>query len=289
MSTELGETEGPTSEASAANEPALAPEPPAREPPAREPTVKLSFGENLRRHLRFAVMGVWTAYCTITGLVIQRVLGDPNGRINDHWKKRWGRGARWILGLDTSLVSQLPPPVAGRGRLIVANHRTPLDIVSLMAEFGGIFLANHKTLEAPIIGPAAHAVLTIFVDRDDRQSGAQAIRAMRRYLQEGRTVVVFPEGTTFAGDEVRELKGGALIAASGLDVDIVPVGLAYPAGTEYTEQRLSNHAKRFLARSRTRVSVVVGEAMPAPKSRKGLEVELQKRVQGLVDKARERH
>lgn len=256
---------------------------------AREPTVPLSFGENVRRQFRFLLMGIWTAYCTLTGLMLQKVLGDPGGKINDRWKQRWGRGARWILGLDTTLHSQLPPPVPGRGRLVVANHRTPLDIVSLMAEFGGIFLANHKTREAPIIGPAAHAVLTIFVDRDDRQSGAQAIRAMRRHLQEGRTVVVFPEGTTYAGDEVRELKGGALIAASGLDVDIVPVGLAYPPGTEYTEQRLSNHARRFLSRSRTRVAVVIGEPMPAPKSRKGLEDELRTRVQVLVDKAREKH
>lgn len=253
---------------------------------AREPKVRLTFGQNLRRLWRFWQMGAWTAYCTLTGLMLQKVLGDPSFQINVSWKQKWGRGAMRILGMDATIINDLPPPVPGRGRLVVSNHRTPLDIAVLMSQFGAIFLANHKTKEAPIIGPAAEAVITVFVDRDDTKSGAQAIRAMRRYLEAGRTVVVFPEGTTFAGDEVRELKGGALIAAAGLDIDIIPAGLAYPAGTEFTEARLSNHARRFLARPSTRVTLVIGEPMPAPKSRRGLEVVLRDKVQALVDRAR---
>jgi lyso-ornithine lipid O-acyltransferase len=256
---------------------------------SREPKVKLTLGQNLLRLWRFSLMGVWTAYCTLTGLFLQKVRGDPDWQINVSWKRLWGRGAMRILGIDTHVRSELPPATPGRGRLVVANHRTPLDIAVLMSEFGGIFLANHKTKDAPIIGPAAEAVVTIFVDRDDTRSGAQAIRTMRRYLEAGRTVVVFPEGTTFAGDEVRELKGGALIAASGLDIDIVPVGLAYPPNTEFTEERLSNHARRFLSRPRTRVTIVVGEPIPAPKSRRGLEVVLRDKVQSLVDRARSSH
>ena len=251
-----------------------------------DPPVHLTFGEEVRRQLRFAAMGLWTAYCTVVGLSLRRILGDPDGLRADRWKQRWGRGACWILGVERTVVAPPPPRTPGRGRLVVANHRTPLDIACLMSEFGGIFLANHKTRQAPIIGLAAESVLTVFVDRDDKNSGAQAIRQMRRHLSEGRTVVVFPEGTTFAGDEVRELKGGALIAAAGLEVDIVPVGLAYPPGTEFTEHHLSTHARRFLSRPRTPVGMAVGDAVPAPKSRRGLEEQLQKSLQGLVDRAR---
>lgn len=269
------------------SEPGSAPAPLMPGPPvAIDPPVHLTFGQNLRRQLRFAAMGVWTAYCTLTGLFLRRVLGDPEGTRSDAWKQLWGRGACWILGIDRTVVQGAPPRTPGRGRLVVANHRTPLDIACLMSEFGGIFLANHKTKSAPIIGMAAEAVITIFVDRDDKNSGAQAIRQMRRYLSEGRTVVVFPEGTTFPGDEVRELKGGALIAAAGLPVDIVPVGLAYPPGTEFTENKLSTHSKRFLSRKETPMKMAVGTPVPAPKSRKGLEEKLQKDIQDLVDRSR---
>ena len=41
----------------------------------------------------------------------------------------------------------------------------------------------------------------IFVDRDSKQRGAQAIRQIRAQLQRNRTINVFPEGTVFAGDE----------------------------------------------------------------------------------------
>lgn len=259
---------------------------PVRSEAAHDPPVPLSLGENVRRQLRFAAMGFWTAYCTLVGLMLRRILGDADGTRADRWKQLWGRGACWILGIDRTLVAHAPPRTPGRGRLVVANHRTPLDIACLMSEFGGIFLANHKTRSAPIIGLAAESVITIFVDRDDKNSGAQAIRQMRRYLSEGRTVVVFPEGTTFPGDEVREVKGGALIAAAGLDVDIVPVGLAYPPGTEYTENKLSTHARRFLSRKATPVKMAVGTPVPAPKTRRGLEEKLQKEMQDLVDRAR---
>ncbi len=261
------------------------PAPPPVEEPI-DPPVHLTFGEEVRRQLRFLAMGVWTAYCTVVGLSLRRILGDPDGLRADRWKQRWGRGACWILGVERTVVAEAPPHTPGRGRLVVANHRTPLDIACLMSEFGGIFLANHKTRQAPIIGPVAASVFTVFVDRDDKNSGAQAIRQMRRHLSEGRTVVVFPEGTTYAGDEVRELKGGALIAAAGLEVDIVPVGLAYPAGTEFTERQLSTHARRFLSRPSTPVKMAVGAAIPAPKSRRGLEEQLQRELQGLVDRAR---
>ena len=47
----------------------------------------------------------------------------------------------------------------------------------------------------------------------------------------GQTVIVFPEGTTFAGDEVRPFHAGAFVAALRTGAEIVPVGLAYQRGS----------------------------------------------------------
>ena len=82
---------------------------------------------------------------------------------------------------------------------------------------------------------------------------------MRTMLEEKRTVVVFPEGTTHGGDEVREFKAGALLAARGIDVDVVPVGLAYTPGHEFGSGSLGAHARSFLDRSRTPVWMSIGE------------------------------
>jgi 1-acyl-sn-glycerol-3-phosphate acyltransferase len=72
-------------------------------------------------------------------------------------------------------------------------------------------------------------------------------------------VTVFPEGGTFAGDELRAFAGGAFHAARGLDVEVVPVGLAYPAGTEYVEDAFVDHIANIAGNQHVPVGVAVGE------------------------------
>jgi len=234
---------------------------------------------NLRRIWRMVIITIWTAW------VVQRArfrarfgpFDFPAGL------QYWGRGATRILGIDAHVTGTPTPPT--RGRLIVANHSTPLDIIALMGLFKGHFLANHKTRKAPVIGYAAELVGTIFVDRDDKRSGANAIRTMRRLLEDKRTVIVFPEGTTHGGDEVHAFQRGAFLAAKGLDVEIIPVGLAYPPGNEFTQRSLGEHARGFLSRKVNRCWVVVGEPFDAQEAIRDEDF-VRGRVQELVYQAR---
>lgn len=246
-----------------------------------------------RRTYRMAALMLYTSWCVVVGQITARLpwLGFVHYDQVQLYKRNWAWGARIILDVRPTVVRSpvLPTPDGPlpRGRLVVANHRSPLDVIAVMRLFGGHFLANHKTRTAPVIGYAAYCVGTLFVDRDDPKSGAQAVRAMRKLLQEKRTVVVFPEGTTFAGDEVRPFKGGAFVAASGLDVEVVPVGLAYPPGMELAApESIGQHGKRFLSRPFSPVTMVVGEPFDFPAKRKGVEDDLRDRVQALVDEAR---
>lgn len=242
----------------------------------------------LRRTVRMLTMASWTP--TIVSWEAVRALFWRKDRriIIDRAKHAWAIVSRFVLGVDIHLVrGEKPARTTGRARLIVSNHRTPLDIVTLMWLYDGHFLANHKTRTAPVVGIAAIRMGTIFVDRDDRRSGAQAIRAMRRALEDKQSIIIFPEGTTYDGDEVRPFKGGAFLAAKGVpDVDIIPVGLVYPPGTEYVEESLGSHAKRFLSRRRNPVWVAIGDPAPYPDVKDGADEIIRARVQAMVDEAR---
>jgi 1-acyl-sn-glycerol-3-phosphate acyltransferase len=234
----------------------------------------------LRRTLRLALISSWT-----TIVVLQaRLRGLPAEGSHVRSLQHWAHGARRILGVDYQVVHGAPPGER-RARLVVANHRTPLDIIPLTTLFGGHFLANHKTRGAPVIGGAAELVGTIFVDREDKRSGANAIRQMRRLLEEQRTVIVFPEGTTHGGDEVRPFQRGAFLAAKGLDVEVVPVGLAYPEGTEFVDPSLGQHARRFLSRPRTPTWISIGDPLPGDSVVRDEEA-VRARVQELVNLSR---
>ena len=102
----------------------------------------------------------------------------------------------------------------GRGRLFVMNHRSMLDIFVTLAFFEANMVSRADLSGWPVMGLAARRVGTLFVDRSDKQSGAAVIRAMGDAVERGRGVMVYPEATTFAGDEVRPFRAGAFLAAA---------------------------------------------------------------------------
>lgn len=251
-------------------------------PPAESPRDVLA---SVRLRLRLARFVGTTAYYYAWWETGSRVVGDSRlERFRQYTKQSIAQSTLDLLGVDVRLRGELGP--APGPRLIVSNHRGGIDVGVLMALTGGTFLSRADIERWPLFGSLAKAGRTIFVDREDQRSGATAIRAMRRRLQVGETVVAFPEGRTFRGDEVLEFRRGAFAAARGLGATIIPVGLAYPAGTEYVDVSFSQHLGRVAARPKTPVGVAVGEPFPGEGSTRDMAAEAEKRVKALVPKAR---
>ncbi|MBK6807309.1 MAG: 1-acyl-sn-glycerol-3-phosphate acyltransferase [Sandaracinaceae bacterium] len=242
-----------------------------------------------RRLLLFAALLAWS----LGRLRVELALTGPNEAkreaVRVRTKARVSRQLLRVFGVVMEGENHMPP--ATRARLVVANHRTAFDIGVMMAQFGGLMLSRGDLSSWPIIGRLAREGHTIFVDRDSGHSGARAIRAIRRALEAGNTVSVYPEGTTYIGDDVRAFSPGAFAAARGLPVDIVPVGLAYDAnaGVEYFHTPFLEHLERVAARRRTRVVLCVGEPFPAEGKSADLAARAEREVQALVLHARALH
>lgn len=248
--------------------------------------------EALRVKRRLALFAAFLTF-SLGRLRVELALAGPDEaareRVRVQAKARLSRRLLAIFGVE--MVGENPLPPSTRARLIVANHRTAFDIGVMMAHFGGLMLSRGDLSSWPIIGRLAREGHTIFVDRESGHSGARAIRAIRRALDAGQTVSVYPEGTTYIGDEVRPFSPGAFAAARGLPVDIVPVGLAYDAnaGVEYFHTPFMEHLERVAARPRTRVVVCVGEPFPADGKSADLAARAEREVQALVLQARALH
>jgi len=235
---------------------------------------------------RAAAMGAWTLGAMQVAPLHIRSRPEPaQEELLQDWIKLWARGLLQVFGVRRQLASGRAAP-STRARLVVANHRSPIDIILMLEHFGGCVLSHQGVAGWPILGAAARQAGTIFVDRSDRHSGAKAIRAIRRRLQEGRTVIVFPEGTTFRGDEVRPFLGGAFAAVRGLDAEILPVGIAYDSGSEFVDESFGRYLGRMAQRSATRVALCIGEPYGAGPNREAMGRELQTEVRALVGRAR---
>lgn len=193
-----------------------------------------------------------------------------------------------LTAFQAEILGDIVPERRHRSRLVVANHRALLDIPILLDRFGGVLLSKAEVAGWPLAGPMATRARTIYVDRDDQTSGVRAIRLMRNALEAGITLSVFPEGTVHAGDEIQDFRAGAFLAAKGLDVEILPVGLAYPEYAEWGGRDLRAHIGALLGRERTPVGLAVGEPFLADARGAVLAREARERVQRLALEARER-
>lgn len=214
--------------------------------------------------------------------------------VRDLWVRRWARALLSLFAVECVVLGPVPPPTrkGERGRLIVANHRSAIDIGVLLATFGGTMVSRADLAEWPVVGAAARSVGTVFVDRDSAESGAATIRSIQKRLEEGATIILFPEGTTFDGDEVRSFFGGAFIAAARAGAEVLPVGLAYPkdSGAAFLNETFTQHLARMAKSTSTRMVVAAGAPIEVVKGSKAgpLAKRAHAEVQALVSNAREK-
>jgi 1-acyl-sn-glycerol-3-phosphate acyltransferase len=245
--------------------------------------------QQLRRAGRIAAFGALTSAMLPAFLAHERLApAADRDRVRERWVAAWCGGLLRLFGVHVLTRGTVPPP--GRGHLVVANHRSTADILVLLRAFGGHMVSRADLAAWPLVGVAARAVGTVFVDRPDAVSGANAVRAIRDRLAEGHTVIVFPEGTTFPGDTVRPFHAGAFVAALRSGADIIPVGLAYGTGSgaAFVNESFPAHLARMAAASPSEVVMSVGE--PIAIREKARAAQLRDRahaeVQRMVDEAR---
>jgi len=212
--------------------------------------------------------------------------------VRDAWVGRWARALLRLFAIEVVVEGTVPPPTQGhgRGRLVVTNHRSAVDIGVVLATFGGTMVSRADLATWPVLGPAARAVGTVFVDRSNAKSGAATIRQVQKLLEEGQTINLFPEGTTFDGDEVRPFHGGAFVSAVRAEAEILPVGVAYPAssGAAFVNEPFMAHLARMSKSGATRMVLAVGSPFIARKSDRATDItkRAQAEVQAQVSRAR---
>lgn len=118
-------------------------------------------------------------------------------------------------------------PVEGAS-MLVSNHVSVADAAVLVAAlpFDVRFVANHIYAQYPILGPIIRGASANIVNRGSWRSRADSGQAMQASLAAGRSLLVFPEGTTSDSGEMLPFRSGAFRAAARTGRPIVPVALS---------------------------------------------------------------
>ncbi|MEH6548578.1 MAG: lysophospholipid acyltransferase family protein [Pseudomonadales bacterium] len=117
-----------------------------------------------------------------------------------------------------------------RPMVIVSNHQSNWETFFLQQHFRPVAtILKHELLNLPFFGWGLRQMRPIAIDRGSpKESMRQMLRQGKLRLDQGLSVLVFPEGTRKeAGSPIRFARGGAGLAVYA-DVDVLPV--AHNAG-----------------------------------------------------------
>jgi 1-acyl-sn-glycerol-3-phosphate acyltransferase len=149
------------------------------------------------------------------------------GREGHRWSSRlvraWARSTARLLGMRVRVEGRPPEPPF----LLVANHLGYVDVLVLLARLDGVCVARADAARWPLFGALCRAAGTIFVDRDRARDIPNAAAAIDRALRAGRGVVLFPEGTSSAGETVLPFRPSLLQPAARAGIPVSYASLTY--------------------------------------------------------------
>lgn len=145
--------------------------------------------------------------------------------------------------------------------LWVSNHVSWVDIPLLGALLPLTFLSKAEVRQWPVAGWLAEKAGTLFIRRgsgDSRMINAQ----LATHLSRGRSLLVFPEGTTTDGQGLRTFHGRLMASAIEAGVPVQPVALRYRRDGQACElapfigdDELVSHLKRLFGNDRGVVEI----------------------------------
>ena len=115
-----------------------------------------------------------------------------------------------------------------KGHLVVSNHMSYVDVLVLASLAPSVFITSVELRNTLLLGQLARLSGSLFVERRKASGLKQEIGAITAVLEQGFSVVLFPEGTTFNGDHVHPFKQSLLDAALQAQCAILPVCIRYP-------------------------------------------------------------
>ncbi|HET7651007.1 MAG TPA: lysophospholipid acyltransferase family protein [Gammaproteobacteria bacterium] len=145
-------------------------------------------------------------------------------RVRNGTVRWWLRVVGRLLGVRVFVCGE---PVT-EPALLVANHISWIDIIALAEIASADFVAKQEVRDWPLFGWLTRVSGTLFVRRGDFGAARILQARMERRLAAGRSLILFPEGTTSDAIAPRPFKSRLFQAAIRTNVLVQPVAISYP-------------------------------------------------------------
>jgi 1-acyl-sn-glycerol-3-phosphate acyltransferase len=184
-------------------------------PVPNSPTAGLRIHGNIRQLWRWPLL----AGQIVKGLALVKTLGQASDEVRI---AKFQADLVELMGVHVRVLGKPTDQAA----LWACNHISWIDAPILGSFPNCVPVAKQEVEEWPVIGDLVKSGGTVFIKRGANQANTVRDR-MAELLDAGRNVIVYPEGTTTAGDQVSYVFPRLLSAATQADVPIQPVTIRY--------------------------------------------------------------
>lgn len=159
-------------------------------------------------------------------------------RMRNRILRRWSRTLLAICGARIRLagrplsdeLAQTGIERGRRGRMILANHVSWVDVFAIDAALPSRFVAKAEIGRWPVAGKLVTMTGTLYIERGRRHAVAAANHRVREHLAAGEAIAIFPEGTTTDGSTLLPFHSNLIAPAMEAGCEIWPVALRYTEG-----------------------------------------------------------
>lgn len=169
------------------------------------------------------------------GMVILYLCVSSYGKITikdivkrrQHFAKTVQMLTRMALKLINITWKGINVPKDDESFLVVCNHLGYLDILTMSSIRPSLYITSVEMKNTPFLGLLTEMGGCLYVERRSRANLENEIVGIREALEQGLSVVLYPEGTSTNGDTVLPFKKSLFLAALGTDRKVLPAVINY--------------------------------------------------------------
>ena len=163
-----------------------------------------------------------TALTAIITIIMSTLFGDH----------KWGYYPAMVWSRFMCIIALVRVHIIGQENydpkqsyIFIANHQSILDIFLIYGWLDSRFkwIMKKEIRKIPLVGKACEAAGHIFIDRSNAIKAKHSIEKAEERLQNGSSVVIFPEGSRTCTGVIGKFKRGAFSIAADLHLQVVPI------------------------------------------------------------------
>ncbi len=156
---------------------------------------------------------------------------SPSGRLYQWWIRLWARTVVACARVKLTVEGRETLDTS-RAYVIMSNHRSNFDVATLvlaLAPMTVLMVAKRSLGFIPIFGWGLKLAHFVFIDRSNRQAALATLAHAKRRIENGKSILIFPEGTRSFDGRLLPFKKGGFVMALETGAAILPMGIS---GTE---------------------------------------------------------